>query len=354
MPGRSERIFGAMAAIILIAFAIGVLIMNGVGVYQVVRQIDAGARWISAPGRIVSSEVVRRVHKGRASYTPRVVYEFTHQGRSYSGREIEVGLFGSAAESVESLARDRFPVGRAVTVYFDPRDPSDSALSAGVGRGSLVFLFALFPMNAVLGYFARVVLRGWRARSDRVAAYILDDDGRIVRFRLTSFSAFDAGLLGVGVGGFAGATAVGMGLNVGSAAGNAWTTWLLLAAGFAGVLVLAATVALWRASVLASGRYDLVIDRPLRQLVLPRLRSEMSGPIVPFAQIDRFVLRKDPNRSKNRRATVRLDLHRQDMPPRTLAVWLTRPDGKAIAERLASEVGGRCAVASGLESDDED
>jgi len=66
---------------------------------------------------------------------PRVRYAFAANGRSFVGERISFGDDTGGANTQATLAR--YPVGREVTVYFDPDDPGDSVLEREAPKGLL-------------------------------------------------------------------------------------------------------------------------------------------------------------------------------------------------------------------------
>jgi hypothetical protein len=84
--------------------------------------------WLSTAGIIVKSRV--EVSGGEhTSVSPRIVYEYGVGGQTYQNDSIRPGdhfisfQSGSAYEVV-----DRYPVGTAVEVFYNPANPAESAL----------------------------------------------------------------------------------------------------------------------------------------------------------------------------------------------------------------------------------
>ncbi|NNC88515.1 MAG: DUF3592 domain-containing protein [Akkermansiaceae bacterium] len=128
---------------------LGVFLLIG-GVVLIVSGIVAFARgdqaqdWNVVDGRIISSEVVRHTkvrndtfsgHEEASNrYRAEVVYEYTHDGRRFTGDRVsrsdpEYPLQSQAEEVV-----DRYPVGKDVEVHYDPGDPGTAVLEIGTNR----------------------------------------------------------------------------------------------------------------------------------------------------------------------------------------------------------------------------
>lgn len=124
------------------------LLIAGVIVVAVVvklREIRRAKRWPSTAGRVIASRVQsRRKQPGDAGYDfhdtevtnePFVEYEYAVGGRTYSCSRVTIGDMTSASELGTILGR--YPVGTAVTVYYDPADPSKAVLERDLPKGTL-------------------------------------------------------------------------------------------------------------------------------------------------------------------------------------------------------------------------
>ncbi len=106
--------------------------------------------WPTVDGVIASSIIT-----GERSFAPRITYEFTLNGRRYSGiSDRNVPLFGNKRRNMEVAEKEiaGFPPGTPVTVYYDPGDPNRSTIMpeprwndyAQSGLGILLFGVGLF------------------------------------------------------------------------------------------------------------------------------------------------------------------------------------------------------------------
>lgn len=88
---------------------------------------EAAQAWRSTTGTVLMSSV-QSGHAG--TLYPVVVYQYEVNGQSYQSQIIKAGeqylnirIAGQAQETV-----NRYPIGAAVTVYYNPDNPSVSAL----------------------------------------------------------------------------------------------------------------------------------------------------------------------------------------------------------------------------------
>jgi hypothetical protein len=100
------------------------------------RMIGQACRWPVTPGRIVASGVdtfLARREPGdryrRKMHKSSILYTYEVNGREYLGDRIRLGVVTSA--NVAALPRRlaaKYPVGKEVTVYYDPRNPTEAVL----------------------------------------------------------------------------------------------------------------------------------------------------------------------------------------------------------------------------------
>lgn len=86
--------------------------------------------WVPATGRILSIGVETRRHQFQGEpetvkNVPAVKYEFKVGARTIDGSRISIGDEGGL--DIDAVLK-RYPAGAAVTVYYDPRDPTNCVL----------------------------------------------------------------------------------------------------------------------------------------------------------------------------------------------------------------------------------
>jgi hypothetical protein len=335
-----------LAAAIALGFAVGVLVMDVFLGVVVTRQIVAQQTWTSTPGTIVSSTVTasRRVPTSatptnrprnttaRTTYRVKVSYTFTVGGREIVGDRISIAGFGDPQFRQESEAAGVYPQGSAVTVYYNPADPSQSALRVGLQPEMAFAGFILLTFNAALFYVIRVAARWVPHRRDPIRAYLLHDDASRAVLRLTSFGALDLGVVVFCVGSFVCVFVVAFAVP-GAAVGG--VSVLLMV----GLVLFAAAAFTWRSLRLNSGVADIGIDRVLARLSLPRRAGEREPTEVAMSDIDRIEVVIDPDRVKDRRVTRRLIVHAAGLSePREIARWLSAAQANLLAGWLRREI----------------
>lgn len=125
-------------------------------------QVHQARDWLVVPGRVVSSrKVVRKVARMRdeddakdKGYEMRnfaeVRFEFEHNGRKLRGERVSLGEDPGNFEVDERLAL--YPVGREVTVYFDPARPEGAVLERDAPAGMFRIVAGLVVGGLVLAW----------------------------------------------------------------------------------------------------------------------------------------------------------------------------------------------------------
>jgi hypothetical protein len=129
---------GAIATIFFMSVG-AMLIRKG---NRYLRTAAAIAHWPTVAGKVVSSEVVKRIDKTEDGPTvvfiPQVLYAYNPDGVRRDGCVIQIGL--GERGCLEKLAHeyvDKYSVGSRVPVRYDPQNPANAVLELGqVGGGS--------------------------------------------------------------------------------------------------------------------------------------------------------------------------------------------------------------------------
>ncbi len=139
-------------------------------------EVAQAARWPRAQGRVVvSTSEVRHVRSGgpNADDTePRtfakIVYEFTVAGRKYRGNRVSIGEDLGNFQVAETIAR--YPRGKDVIVYYNPRKPAEAVLERdvppGIWKGVTILVLVLVGLivGSIVGFnklgdFVRGIVR---------------------------------------------------------------------------------------------------------------------------------------------------------------------------------------------------
>ncbi|MEY4387922.1 MAG: hypothetical protein RLY20_3205 [Verrucomicrobiota bacterium] len=222
--------------------------------------------FVTTSGTVTHSEVTQhRGNKGGTTYGTKIEYTYEVNGQRFEGKTFRYGGFSSSSDSASAyVAVQERPVGATTTVHYDPKNPSDSALSIEL-RGSDLFMpLFLMPFNLVmLGIWSVPVNWLWRKirPGDPASAQSFQQERRL-HIRLPRYSPVVSGAATVGGASFASIFLVMIPTGGSPGARLMLLVWaLVLGAGMG--------VGLWQWSKQRRGLTDLVLDPDAQTVRLP-------------------------------------------------------------------------------------
>jgi hypothetical protein len=243
--------------VVLYAFLLGTVvvpILDAVMAYNIARQVHAAA-FAQAPGTITHSEMGWYTDKdGDTFVAADIRYRYTVDGRAFEGDRLRFSTanFHTSETGWAERAVRRYPVGAAVSVHYDPRDPAQSLLQPGFGGTELFLIMFMTLFNAwAVGTWVAVgpsLWRRWRRLPPDLPPQFRDGDTTRVRF--ARHAGTFAALTGLGMG-----SAIGIGvLPLDASLAGMQAAWAMVAAG-------AAVLGLWYWRERRAGTFDLVIRK---------------------------------------------------------------------------------------------
>lgn len=147
--------------------AVFVLIGLGISINGVDRASagEASRSWPATGGQITASSVGISMSDDGTEYSPDVSYIYQVEGREYDGSRISFGGTNGGEEEAIRYTQ-RYPIGKKVSVYYDPSRPERAVLEPGSCTGceqSLTFLGSV-ALIALLVFF--IYLRSARTREE--------------------------------------------------------------------------------------------------------------------------------------------------------------------------------------------
>ncbi len=137
--------------------AAAALVLIGYSQFKEYRKgATARASWTATSG-VVTGHKIRRVgSKSPRTYNTYISYSYDMNGSWYEAAPIEVNRnkFYLSEDSAEGDLADEFPQGGAITVYYDPDNPSDSSLG-GAGAPNLAAPIIFFMLAFGAAWFGR-------------------------------------------------------------------------------------------------------------------------------------------------------------------------------------------------------
>jgi hypothetical protein len=230
-----------------------------------------------ADGDVRSSRVTAHSDDEGTSYDVEIEYGYRVGDAMFTGtrvRYVPMWGQGAAAEFVAAHAP-----GTRIAVYYDPGDPADAVLLPGVGGQELFVPLFLLPFNLVMAGLWASLRQGGAVtpfQTDPVGGAITRGGRQRVRLAPASPSQVAVGVLLVGS--FVSIFPVGFCAGMPPSAGLMVVVWVV-------VLGVAAVAHRRQAARVQSGRYDLVVDRGRRKVVLPATFGRGQPVAVPLADL---------------------------------------------------------------------
>ena len=146
------RFLQTLEGIVALLFAAGLVALLSGGADLLRARGMAG--WPSAPGTVTASETYTAEFRGmgtRRAPAVRVTYDYHVGDAAFAGDRIGIktaAVEANTAEGRRLLAQ--YPVGAAVTVYYDPADPATAVLERDTPRTDFVMTAQLFALGAVV------------------------------------------------------------------------------------------------------------------------------------------------------------------------------------------------------------
>lgn len=159
---RGSWLGGCLSSI----FSMGIFLLIGVGLtfwgWTILQNARASASWPTADGKVTKSEVTRSTDaEGSDSYSPEVTYTYSVNNTGFSNDTIKFGENSYGSRNKANGIAAGYPIGKSVTVYYDPEKPERSVLEPGVSAGSYivigigVFFILLTLIIASISFFVR-------------------------------------------------------------------------------------------------------------------------------------------------------------------------------------------------------
>ncbi len=135
-----RRGMGCFGSIIFVGifFVVGVAVSWwGWGILQNARVSE---NWPSTGGQITYSDVRVDHDEDGTTYHADIDFAYVVDDHRYTADTVSFGQYGSSNRSHAEEILARYPVGQAVTVYYDPAEPETAVLEPGVTWSSYMVL----------------------------------------------------------------------------------------------------------------------------------------------------------------------------------------------------------------------
>lgn len=124
----------------ILLWLLGVLLGFSLACLPQYLRIKKSAQWPSVPGVITTSFIQPGTCKNIPCFHGEIGYRYCVGNREYTGNAFDLGRSHWAAREAWQRQLDRYPVGKSVSVYYEPGDPAQAVLEPGlVGETQLLY-----------------------------------------------------------------------------------------------------------------------------------------------------------------------------------------------------------------------
>jgi len=125
-----------------------------------------------AEGTIVKSEVKKINNQiSYDYYYPLIEYEYEVNGKRYRSDRIFLTKLESDYNTIKKIV-DKFPVGKKITIYYNPFKPEDSLLKRNYHTGMFIQTLVFFGMLSVFLYTLFIDIFGHGTTVDELAKVV--------------------------------------------------------------------------------------------------------------------------------------------------------------------------------------
>lgn len=134
--------------VIILIFGLGGIYLIYLG-FKNQQKARASQGWLLTTGRIVESSVSQHWSHdseggSRLSYSAHIRYEYGVSGQTFISSQVAFGPAPSSYRSARAQAEaNRYPVGAAVTVYYNPDNPQEAVLEQRASGTATVWIVGI-------------------------------------------------------------------------------------------------------------------------------------------------------------------------------------------------------------------
>jgi len=109
--------------------------------WTILQNARASGSWPTADGIVTRSQVSHSTDaEGGDSYQPQVTYKYSANNTTYENNTIKFGENSYNSRRKADEIAGNYPVGKNVTIYYDPEKPDRSVLEPGVSAGNYIVI----------------------------------------------------------------------------------------------------------------------------------------------------------------------------------------------------------------------
>jgi hypothetical protein len=176
--GRGGRVAGYLFCGAF--FLIGLVVLYFITIRPVWNMLDARG-WPTVPAVVTASQLHVNHDSDGSTYRIDITFRYEVDGRSYSSDTYDfMSFFSSSGRSGKQAIVDAHPVGKSVTAYVDPADPTRAVLSRSPSHamwfGLIPAVFVLIGLGGILGMIWSGHRKDWKTARAAMPGGDPDDD----------------------------------------------------------------------------------------------------------------------------------------------------------------------------------
>jgi hypothetical protein len=296
---------------------------------------QARSYWFKpATARIISSEVKREPGSESDTYSVRMEFVYSVDGKEYSSERYSFEKVNWSDSSWARRAVRENPAGAERVCYYDAWNPARAIIQRGLEGRDIFLLMFLTPFNMAGGFLLWAAFWGRRYDYAKLAPTSLDKIQNRETWSMARFSSIGLSLAMFGLTTF-------LGLFV-AIIPNGFPPSMLKVGSIWGVafaISIAFTI-VFRGREKA-GRYDLVLDHNARQISVPAMHKRTAAETISFADV-RAIQSRAITKGSGEDASETYEIHLQTQDGRD---FFLKEEFSAIhSARLAAELAKRIAI----------
>lgn len=144
------------------------LVFDGLIVSTFVKQQGANRSYLPVDAVVTNVSIRSTVSSvpGNArrdsDFKPVIEYGFEINGQQYTGDQYSFVLWGRGNPDYPQSIIDQYPVGSAITVYYDPSDPAQSVIDRSFDEFPMVVALLLIPFHCFVAFLICSIRYVWR------------------------------------------------------------------------------------------------------------------------------------------------------------------------------------------------
>ena len=125
--------------------------------------------WPSVEGKIVSSSLGIQQGEDQLYYQPMIIYSYNVGGRDFQAKRVVIGQIPvNTGKDWAQLRVDKYPAGKRINVFYNPKAPEKAVLEPGWNSQLLVLWFGIALVGGFLIFCLAFLITWVQNFSERI------------------------------------------------------------------------------------------------------------------------------------------------------------------------------------------